>query len=63
MGAGEDLRPLTTGRGCGNCALGAMHYKVHQGRDLSRETIIFLCKRGDFLEGLKKHNLFGIKRG
>ena len=63
MGHGEDLTPLVVGRGCGNCALGAMHYRVHKGKDITREEIIFLCQRGGFLEGLRKHNLFEVTGG
>ena len=61
MGMGEDLRPLVKARGCGNCALGAMHYKVHQGKDIPKETIIMWCRRGNFLDELKKHNRFSVR--
>ena len=61
MGLGEDLRPLLQTRGCGNCALGAMYYKVHQGRDISKETILAWCKSGKFLDNLKNHNRFAVR--
>jgi len=61
MGRGEDLRPLLRSRGCGNCALGAMHYKVHQGKDIPKETIIAWCRSGDFISRLKNHNRFAVR--